>query len=195
MITRPRRFSFTSFDRSLWVPMTMSISPVRASHDVRGFLAALKRDSSAMLHRPVGEAVREGLEMLLGEQRGRAEDHHLLLVGDGDERGAQRDLGLAEADVAAHQAVHRLAGGHVGDHRFDRGGLVGRLLEAEAVGESLQVCCLMEKECPRRAARLAYSASSSAAVSRTCFAARALALSHWPLPSLCSGASSGCAPL
>ena len=56
-------------------------------------------------------------------------------------------------------------------------------------------CCRMEKEWPRRAARFAYSDSNSAAVSRTWRAARALALSHWPLPSLCSGASSGCAPL
>ena len=63
-----------------------------------------------MLHRPVGEAVAEGLEVLLGEQRRGREDRDLLAAGDGDEGGAQRDLGLAEADVAAHQAVHRLAG-------------------------------------------------------------------------------------
>ena len=49
------------------------------------------------------------LVVLLGEQRGRHEHRDLLAAGDGDERGAQRDLGLAEADVAADQAVHRLA--------------------------------------------------------------------------------------
>ena len=73
------------------------------------------------------------------------EHRHLLAVGDRDERRAQRDLGLAEADVAAHQPVHRLAGGHVVDHRLDRRRLVGRLLEAEAVGERL-VVVLPERE-------------------------------------------------
>ena len=55
---------------------------------------------------------------------------------------ARSALGLAEADVAAHQAVHRLAGRHVGDHRVDRRRLVGRLLEAEAVGERLEIMLL-----------------------------------------------------
>ena len=109
---------------------------------LRGLLRAPEAGQFRDLHRPVGEAVAEGLEMLLGEQRGRAEDHHLLAVGDRDERGAQRDLGLAEADVAAHQAVHRLAGRHVGDHRLDRRRLVGGLLEAEAVGERFQIVLL-----------------------------------------------------
>ena len=47
--------------------------------------------------------------MLLGEQRRRHEHRDLLAVGERDERRAQRDLGLAEADVAADEAVHRLA--------------------------------------------------------------------------------------
>ncbi len=73
-------------------------------------------------------------------------------------------------------------------------GLVGRLLEAEAVGEGLEIVLVEPKRWPLRAARCAYRSSSSAAVSRTCCAALRLALSHWPLPSLCSGAASGCAP-
>ena len=36
----------------------------------------------------------------------------------GDEGGPQRHLGLAEADVAAHQPVHGLAGGQVVQHRL-----------------------------------------------------------------------------
>ena len=48
------------------------------------------------------------------------------------ERGAHRDLGLAEADVAADQAVHRAAAREVGEHLVDRALLVGRLLEREA---------------------------------------------------------------
>ena len=41
---------------------------------------------------------------------------------------ADRDLGLAIADVAADQSVHRLALGHVVLDRFDRRELVGRFL-------------------------------------------------------------------
>ena len=57
--------------------------------------------------REVGEALAEGAEVLLGEDRGRDQDDHLLAVGGGLDGGAQGDLGLAEADVAADQAVHR----------------------------------------------------------------------------------------
>jgi hypothetical protein len=125
--------------------------------------------------------------MLLGQQRGRAQDRDLLAVGHGDEGGAHGDLGLAEADVAADQAIHRLAGFHVLDHGIDRGLLVGRLLEAEAIGEGFQVVLLEARTCgPSRAARWAYRCSSSAAVSCTCRAAFFFAFSHWPEPSVCS---------
>ena len=55
----------------------------------------------------VGEALAEGAEVLLGEDRGRHQDHHLLAVGRRLDRRAQGDLGLAVADVAADQPVHR----------------------------------------------------------------------------------------
>ena len=63
-------------------------------------------------------------------------------AGDGDEGGAQGHLGLAEAHVAAHQAVHRPAGLHVGHHGLDGGQLVGGFLEAEAVGEGFEIMLL-----------------------------------------------------
>ncbi|RZA21738.1 MAG: transcription-repair coupling factor, partial [Lysobacteraceae bacterium] len=47
----------------------------------------------------------------------------------GDEGGAHRHFGLAETDVAADHAVHRLRAAEVADHRFDRGVLVGGFLE------------------------------------------------------------------
>ena len=109
---------------------------------LRLFLGAPEARHFGDLHRPVGEAVGEGLVMLLGEQRGRAEHGDLLAVGHRDEGGAQGDFGLAEADVAADQAVHRLAGVHVVDHGVDGGELVGRFLEAEAVGEGFEVVLL-----------------------------------------------------
>ena len=47
--------------------------------------------------------------MLLREDRGRRQHQRLLAVARGLERRAQRHLGLAVADVAADQAVHRRA--------------------------------------------------------------------------------------
>jgi hypothetical protein len=110
--------------------------------DLGRFLGAPEARELRDLHRPLGEAVAEGLQVLLGEERGGAQDHHLLAVGDRDERRAQCDLGLAEADIAAHQAVHRLARDHVGHHGLDGRRLVDRFLEAEAVGEGLEVVLL-----------------------------------------------------
>ena len=55
------------------------------------------------------EALGEGLEVLLGEQRRRHEHGGLLAVLDRLEDRPDRDLGLAEADVAADEPVHRRA--------------------------------------------------------------------------------------
>ena len=52
-------------------------------------------------------------EVLRGEHGRRHEDGDLLAVLDRLERGPQRDLGLAVADVADDQPVHRPAGLHV----------------------------------------------------------------------------------
>ena len=77
--------------------------------------------------------------MLFAEQRGRAQHGDLLAAGDGAEGGAQGDFGLAEADVAADQAIHRLAGVHVIDDGDNGLCLIGGFLEAEAVGEGLVI--------------------------------------------------------
>ena len=69
--------------------------------------------------------------MLLGEDRRRHQHHHLLALGRRLVGGTQRDLGLAVADVAADQPVHRPVGLHVGLDRLDRVDLVGGL----AIGE------------------------------------------------------------
>ena len=83
--------------------------------------------------------------MLLGEQGGRHQQRHLSSRLHGDEGGAQRDLGLPEADVAADHAIHRLARGQVLEHGVDRALLVGRFLEREARGE-LGVQPLVERK-------------------------------------------------
>ena len=81
--------------------------------------------------RVVAQPLGEGAEVLLGEDRGRRQDQRLPAVAGGLERGPQRDLGLAVADVAADQPVHRALGLHVGLGLLDRLELVVGL----AVGE------------------------------------------------------------
>jgi len=73
--------------------------------------------------------------MLASEQRRRANQRDLPPGHCHDERGAERDLGLAEADVATDQPVHRLAGLEVLEHVGDRALLVVGLLIGEAVDE------------------------------------------------------------
>ena len=69
---------------------------------------------------------------------------------DGLEGGADGDLGLPEADVAAQQPVHREPGLHVGLDVDDGPQLVGRLDEREAVLElALPGCVLAEREAGR----------------------------------------------
>ena len=117
--------------------------PVRADHDVEPAGAQLldrplvldrrlEPGQHADAHRIAREPRDERLEVLLGEDSGRHQHGHLLALEHGEERGPHRDLGLAEADVPAHQAVHRLLAGEVREHVVDRALLVGRLLERKA---------------------------------------------------------------
>src|SRR3546814_12987876 len=73
--------------------------------------------------------------MLAREQRGRTYKRDLHPRHRGDEGGAERDLGLAEPDVAADEPVHRAARRHVGEHVADRAVLIVGFLIGEAVGE------------------------------------------------------------
>ena len=135
-MTRPRLLNSTLFASTAWVPMTMSILP--ALHAVPGRLGLRGGDEAgeaADLDREALEAFAEGLEMLAGEQRGRRDQGDLQAGHGGDEGGAQRDLGLAEADVAADQPVHRLAGAEIVDDVVDGAVLVLGLLIRETVGE------------------------------------------------------------
>ena len=51
--------------------------------------------------------------VLQGKDRGRTQKRDLLTLGDRLERGPQRDLGLAKANVAAQQTIHRFGLHHV----------------------------------------------------------------------------------
>ena len=72
-----------------------------------------------LIGRPA-KRVRKRLEMLAREQGRRHDDGDLLAVDRGAEGGAQRDFRLAEADVAADEAIHRPAGGEIVEHGVDR---------------------------------------------------------------------------
>ena len=62
--------------------------------------------------------------MLADEDRRRGEDRHLFALEDGFEGGADGDLGLAVADIAAEEAVHGAVRLHVGLDLRDRPVLV-----------------------------------------------------------------------
>ena len=87
------------------------------------------------LHRQPGEALGERAEMLPRQQRRRHHHRDLRARHRGDERGAQRDLGLAEADIAADQPVHRPARRQILQHIGDGARLVLGLGEREAGAE------------------------------------------------------------
>ena len=82
-------------------------------------------------HREVAEPVLEGGGVLLGQDRRRHEHQHLAPSRGRLEGGPDGDLGLPEADVAAHEPVHRPVGLHVLLHGVDRRLLVVGLLERE----------------------------------------------------------------
>ena len=73
--------------------------------------------------------------MLATKQRGGGDHRDLLAVHGDDEGGAQRNLGLAEADIAAHQPVHGPARAKVAQDLLDRLGLVVGLGIGKARGK------------------------------------------------------------
>ena len=99
---------------------------LRGRHQARGL---------RHVDRKAPEALGEGLEVLARQQRRRHHHRHLLAVHRRRERRAQRHFGLAEADVAADQPVHRPAGGEILERRVDGGQLVVGLLVGEAGAE------------------------------------------------------------
>ena len=90
------------------MPTSTSIRPSAKSFRIRFVSAGLRKRETISTwtgSRPVARL--EGVPVLLGEDRRRAEDERLLAVHGRSERGPDRDLGLAEADVAADEPVHR----------------------------------------------------------------------------------------
>ena len=111
--------------------------------EVREHLLDFRRRPEARDHldtnREVAIAVAEGVPVLLGEDRRRREHQRLLAVDGDGERRADGDLGLAEADVAADEAVHRTRRLEVFLHRLDRSLLIRCLAVRELRLEPLEV--------------------------------------------------------
>ena len=85
--------------------------------------------------RETPEPLGKRLGVLARQQRGRHHDRDLLAVERRGKRRAQRHLGLAEADVAADQPVHRAAELEILQRRVDRAELVLGFLIGEARAE------------------------------------------------------------
>ena len=71
--------------------------------------------------------------MLFGQDGGRHQDRHLIAVLDHLEGGPYRHLGLAVADIAADQPVHRLVGGEIVDDLGDGLVLARGLVKGEGL--------------------------------------------------------------
>jgi len=100
------------------------------------FLATAEPVQHFDANRPVGKAVAESFEMLLGEQGGGHQHRDLGAVLYCGEGGAHGHFGFAETDIAAHQPVHRFGAGHIGQHGFNGLLLVGGFLERKAGSET-----------------------------------------------------------
>ena len=122
--------------------------PVRSDDDVdfaggqigeHLFLLGLRAEAAHHVdpHRKTGKALAERLLMLKRQHRRRREERDLFSVHHGLEARAHRDFGLAVADVAAQQAIHRRLRFHVALDLGNRGLLVGRELVLECVLEFL----------------------------------------------------------
>ena len=99
------------------------------------FLGGRKRENISMRTGNAAKRALEGFEVLKREHGGRREHGDLLAVAQRFERGSHGDFGLAEADVAAQQAVHGMRRFHVALDLFGGGKLVLGFGELEGVFE------------------------------------------------------------
>ena len=126
MITRARSLKRSCGDSSAWVPTTIRTEPSASPwRTACASLARPSRDSCSTRTSKPGEAAAEGLQVLADQQGGRRQQRDLAAAQRGRGGRPQRHLGLAEADIAADQAVHRRrAAREIGERGLDRAGLV-----------------------------------------------------------------------
>ena len=144
--TPKRCSSSTMISPRSFIRMSGLQQPVRADHDVDGAVGQAGDDLPGLLvglepreplehDREAAHPLGEGREVLGHQQRRRHQHRDLLALLHRLERRAHRDLGLAVADVAADQPVHRHGAPHVGLDLVDGAELVGGLVEREGVLE------------------------------------------------------------
>ena len=105
--------------------------------DLRLLFSAAEAGEHFDAYRPVGETIAEIVIVLLSQQGGRHQHRHLLVVLHGEEGGAHGHFGLAEAHIAAHQAVHGQRLAHIAEDGVDRLRLIRRGFKWETVAEQL----------------------------------------------------------
>ena len=117
-----RRSNSTASSISAWVPTMSFSSPVRelaqqVGAPRRGRGAGQQRDG----HQLAGHERLQRGEVLLGERLGGRHERRLHAVLDGAQHRVQGDDGLARADLAHEQALHRALGGEIGVDLVHRG--------------------------------------------------------------------------
>ena len=132
------------------------------------------------------EARAEGGEMLAGEEGGGRHDRDLIARHHRDEGGAQRHFRLAEADIAANEAIHRLARPEIFQRVADRAELVVGLLIGEAGVEFVEQALGRHHRTPGLSSRSAATLISASAISRSRFLTRAFRACQPCPPSLSS---------
>ena len=113
-----------------------ALHPVQRSADEVGRTEAREQLD---VYPEIPEPLARRLVVLRREQRRRSEYDRLLRLDHRLENRAERDLGLAVADVAAKQSVHHSAALHVLFDLGDGAQLVGRLFVRECVLEPLLI--------------------------------------------------------
>ena len=104
----------TSFESSRCVPIEdVHLAGRGVGQHFFDFLGVRKRLSMSIAHGKRGKSALERLEVLKCEHGGRSEHRDLFAVAQRLECGAHGHFRLAEADVAAEQAVHGLLAFHV----------------------------------------------------------------------------------
>ena len=94
------------------MPTSTSTSPAATPRAPRRLGRLALHEARDELDAHAGHPLEDAV-VLRGEDGRRREEGDLPAGADGAVDGAHRDLRLAEADVAAHQPVHRLVGDHV----------------------------------------------------------------------------------
>ena len=135
---------------------TSTVPSAQPCDDLRLLRGRHEAREPADFDREPPEAPGEGPKVLLGQDRRRREQSHLLAVHDRLEGGPHRDLRLAVTDIAHQQTVHRPRGFHVALGFGDGLRLVGGRLVLERLFElALPRRVLGEREpCRQLALRL-----------------------------------------